>query len=112
MTSMTRLVGALFVGGSVHLLGTRPTENPNARSRGCGATLPSDRRSGASSLGSTFPGGVLRPPWPFSSSSVHGRALCDGPLGHGPPSWCILTRQIDGRGALVLMLKLIAKYIR
>jgi hypothetical protein len=43
---------------------------------------------------------------------VRGRALCGGPSGHGPPLWSILTRQIDGRGALVLVLKLIAKYIR
>src|SRR5215204_4649 len=104
---MTRLVGALFVGGSVHLVRSRPKEHPNTRLGGCGATLPPARRSGGSSL----LGGVRRPPWPSSSFSARGRALCGGPSCHGPPLWLIFTRRIDGLGDLGLVSKLIANYI-
>src|SRR5215212_11570344 len=49
------------------------------RSGGCGATLPSARRSGTSSLDPSPLAGVRRPPWPFSSSSARDRAPCGGP---------------------------------
>ena len=87
-------------------------QHPNARLGGCGATLPSDRRSDAFSLGSSFFGGVRRPPWLSSSSSARGRAPCGGPSCHWPPLWPILTRQIDSGGDLGLVFKLIANYIR